>query len=183
MAAVGGAVQQDNRNTGEPVGAGLEQLGPQRRIQLKGLQLLTGGRQAPTHLNHQALQRLRPKDLQGEQVGAVLITDLEEIGEAAVHQQQGGRSLVLQKRIGGHRGAQAHLLHQGRRNRRMAGEIARQRQAQQAANGPDGGIPDDIRLLRQHLLHQQLTAGAAGHHIGEGAAAIDPEPPAGGHQR
>ena len=118
MAPVGGAVQQGHRNAGEPIGAGLEQLGPQRRIQLQGLQLLTAGGQAASHLDHPALQGLRPEDLEGEQVRAVLIADLQQVGEATVHQQQGGGTLVLQKRIGGHRGAQPHLLHQGRRNGR-----------------------------------------------------------------
>ena len=166
------AVQQRHRAAAVAVGAGLAQLRSQGVIAPQRLQLLAIGRQPPLHLEHPHRQGLGALDRQREDVGAVLIADLQQIGEAAVDQQQHRRAVVLEQGIGGHGGAEPHLLHQPRGNRRAGG------QAQQAGDGGHRRITGALGLLREHLAHPQLTLGIGGHHIGEGAAAIDPEPPA-----
>ena len=174
MAGIAGAVQQGNGAAAEAVGLGTAQRLAQLLRELQGLELGAVNRQAPIHLQHPHPQGLGPLDRQGKKIGAVLIADAEQVGKAAVDQQHHASATLLQQGIGGHGGAQAHLLHQALRH-----GLARR----QAQHGPDRlhrRVARAIGLHRQHLAHHQLTGGAAAHHIGEGAAPVDPEPPTGG---
>ena len=179
MARKAVGMQQGHGDAAEPIGSRLAQLLGQSLIALQRLQLRAIRRQAATHLQHAPGKRLRPLDLQGEQIRAVLIADAEQIGKAAVEQQQRWPALALQHRIGGHGGAQPHLGDQPGGNRFRGAGI----QPQQSADRPHRRIPCNTRLHRQQLAHLQPALGAPRHQIGEGAAAIDPEAPAGGHQR
>ena len=104
----------------------------------------------------------------------MLITDLQKIREAGVHQQRAGGTLALEEGVGGHGGAKAHLIHQARRD--LCGASF---EIEPVANHPHRGIARALGLLGEHFAHQQLSLGRARHQIGEGATAIDPKPPAG----
>ena len=175
MARMPGGVEQRHGHAGDALGAGLAQLIGQGLIAQQRLQFAAVSRQAPMHLQHPPRQRSRPLDRQGEQIRTVLITDREQIGKAAVDQQQRRPAAVLQHRIGGHGGAEPHLCDQAIRNRLGSRRI----QAEQAADRPHHRITGQPRLHRQHLAHLQPPSGVAGHQIGEGAAPIHPEAPAG----
>ena len=181
MARMTAGVQQGHGHAAVAIGAGLGQGLLQRPIQLQRLQFLPVRRQAAADFDHPQGQGLGPQDLQGEEIGAVLIADALQVGEATVDQQQHRRHLALQQGVGGHGGAQAHLRHRPGRNGLVG------RQGEQLAQGGHGGIHRGCAVRRQRrigepLAYQKLTAGGAGHHIGEGAPPVNPEPPAGaGH--
>ena len=175
MNRVDNTVQQRHRHTAHPLAPRRLQLLGQGLIQLQRFAFGTIRRQAALHLQHLLLQRLGSLDRQGEQLRPVLIADPQQIGEAPVQQQQRGRTAALEKGIGGHRGAQPHLLHQASGDR---GGIPSE--AEHLPQGVHRRIPRAIRLLREHLRHLHGSGRGAGHHIGEGAAAINPEAPAGG---
>ena len=179
MAREAVGVQQGHGDAAEPIGTRLMQLLGQSPIALQRLQLRAIRRQAATNLQHPPGQGLRPPDLQGKQIGPVLIADGQQIGEAAVEQQQRRPALALQQRICGHGGAQAHLGDQPGGNRLSGAGI----EPQEPADRPHRRIPRNARLHRQQLAHQQPSLRTARHQVGEGASAIDPEAPASGHQR
>ena len=149
----------------------------QRSVEAQGFKLAAVGRQPPGHLQHAHLQGSRPLDPQGKDVRPVLIADGQQIGEALIDQQQHRCAAVLQQGIGGHGSAESHLADQAGGNRRL------RRQTQQLTDRVHSRIPRALRLNRQHLAHHQLPSGRQADHIGEGAAAVDPEPPAARHQR
>ena len=173
MAPIGGAVQQGHGNTAVAVLLRRLNGSPQFLIQQQGLKLLAISRQAALNLNHPALQWLRTANGQGEEIRPMLISNRQQISEALVDQQQGGRTGTLQKRVAGHRGPQQDLGHEPRRN-----DVLLRPQSQALTNHPNRRIPRMVGLLREHLEHLQLPIRPAGHHIGEGAAPIDPKTPA-----
>ena len=61
------------------------QLSRQRLVQLERLHFGAICRKATTHLQHPLLERLGLLDRQREELGPVLIADLEQIREATIH--------------------------------------------------------------------------------------------------
>jgi len=177
MAGITVAVQQRNGTTAVAISHRLKHLLLQLGVDLQGLQLTAIGRQTTSHLNHPQLQRHRTLHRLGKQIGPMQITDGEQIGESPVDQQQHRRTAVLEQGIGGHGGAEPQLLDQAR----WQGLI--QRHPHQLGNRPDRWISLKAWLLRQHLAHQALSPRSKRHHIGERAAAVDPDSPAGRRTR
>ena len=188
---IGHGVEQGHGAAVQPFGPGLPQLVRQRGIAVEGFHLRTIGGMAAGNLQHPVGQQRRPFHLQGKDVGAVLIAKGGDIGKAPVHQQQHRSHAALQQGIGGHGGAEPHLLHQA------CWEGLPHRQAEHLANGGDGGIshrkilagghlisaiglpiPRRPAPLRQHLAHHQGAIRRPAHQVREGAAPVDPEPPA-----
>ena len=178
-------VEQGHGATAQPVGIGLPQLGLQRRIAVEGFHLRTIGGPAARHLQHPIGQQGRSLHLQGEEVGPVLLADGGPIGEAPIHQQQHRLHPPLQQGVGGHGGAEPHLRHQA------IGQGLPRRQAQHLADGGHRRINGVGRIdgvdrigsrppspLREHLAHHQGAIWRLAYQIGEGAAPVDPEPPA-----
>ena len=54
------------------------------------------------------------------------------------------------------------------------------RSAEQIANALHGGVAIGFRVFRQELVRDQRPVGPPPDHVGEGAAAVDPEVPASG---
>jgi hypothetical protein len=107
-----------------------------------------------------------------EQPRAVLVGDAQRIAKAARGDQQRGLALALQQRVGGDRGAHLHAVdHVGAY--RLAGL-----QAQQVADAGHGRVAVLLGVFGQQLVRDQRAVGPLGHHVGEGAAAVDPELPA-----
>ena len=174
MVGVANGVQQRHRHAAVAVGQGLIQLPAQDVVAPQGLQFTAVGGQAALHLQHPHLQGLGAFDVQGEQLRAVLVTDLQQIGQAAVDQQQHRGAPAFEQGIGGHSCAQPHLADGSSRDRGVRGQV------QQPLNRCHGRVAAPIGLNREHLLDHQLSIRSLADHIGEGAAAVDPEPPASG---
>ena len=102
----------------------------------------------------------------------VLVTDQQQVGQTAIGHKQHRLTGCLKQCIGGHGGAQPQFLDQVRINPLLPGE------PHQLAHGSNSRISGNIRLLRQHLAHQQLARRMTCHQIGERAASVNPELPA-----
>ena len=132
---------------------------------------LAVGRDALVHLGHPRPEGGRPLDVQLEQARPVLLADGQRLAEAVRDHQQRRLAGVLQQGVGGHGGAHLDGGHMVGRERIGVGH------AQQAAHAGHGGIGVPGRVDRQQLGRHQPTVGAARDHVGEGAAAVDPEVP------
>jgi len=116
-------------------------------------------------------QRGRHGNLQREEVPPVLITDAQQIGQARVSEQKYWLPLALKQSIGGHGGSQSKLL-----NARSGTKAFRRHEGLDRIHR---WIALKAGLHRQHLAHDEPSVRPSCHHIGEGAAAIDRELPAG----
>ena len=170
MVRVAGAVQQGNGNTAVAVGDGIAHGQVQAPIKHQRFELDTVGSQAPIHLDHPHHQGLGALHRQGKQLGPVQIADAQQIFKAAVDQQQHRRAGPLEQGVGGHGGPEPQISDPAGRT-------------DQVGHGLHRRITGHPRLHRQHLAGQDLPPGAQGHHIGEGAAPIDPDAPAAGSCR
>ena len=173
MGGIGHGVEQGNGAAAQPLGPGLSQAMLQRGIALEGFHFAPIGGQAARHFQHPIGEQGRALHLQGEDVGAVLLADGGQIGETPIHQQQHRLHPPLQQGIGGHGGAEPHLRHQA------FGQGLACRQAEHLADGGHrGSLSDRPHTLREHLAHHQGAIRGLAHQVGEGAAPVDPEPPA-----
>jgi hypothetical protein len=71
-------------------------------------------------LDDALVERLRPHDVELEQLGAGLVTDTQQVPEALRDDQRSARPTALQQGVGGQRGAHAHVTG---RNGRARGEL------------------------------------------------------------
>ena len=102
----------------------------------------------------------------------MLITDAKQICQPAVGEQKHLLTRPFEQGIGGHRGPQPQFLDPFRI------DLLPRPETQQLSHRRHSWIPRHIRLHRQHLAHHELTVRLQPHHIGEGAATINPELPA-----
>ncbi|OQC04256.1 MAG: hypothetical protein BWX79_02528 [Alphaproteobacteria bacterium ADurb.Bin100] len=123
-------------------------------------------------LDHAAVQQFGQHDAPVEQARAVLVSDAQRVAKPARGDQQRGLALALQQRVGGDRRAHLHALDVLRRHR-LAGQ-----QSQQVADAGDCRVAVLLGVVAEQLVRHQPAVGAFAHHVGEGAAAIDPELPA-----
>ncbi|GBD41956.1 hypothetical protein HRbin39_01343 [bacterium HR39] len=133
------------------------------------------GHQPLGDLDDARVHQLGQLDPQREDVGPVLVADAELVAEALGDGEHGGRALALEQRVGGHRGAHLDRLDGLERQRLVRGE------AEDVADALDGGVLVPLRVLREQLVDADGAVGRAGHHVGEGAAPVDPELPAARH--
>ena len=174
MGGIAVGVHQGDRTAAQPGRSPVLQLLAQLAIKPQGGNLLAPRVQPAIHLHHRSLKACWPLDLQSKQLRPVLITDAQHIGQALVGDQQHPITGLLQQGIGGHGGAEAKFLNTAGRYR------GPRRQTQQPANGTHRRITGLLRLHGEHLAHLQAPLRVTPHHIGEGAAAINPKLP--GHQ-
>lgn len=106
-------------------------------------------------------------DMAGEDVGAGLVADFEDIDEAVGDDEDGGCALAFQQGVCGDGGA--HLDGVDRATA-MVGE--------DGAHSLYRSVVIAARILRQELAHDQPARWRARYHVGEGTAPIDPELPA-----
>jgi hypothetical protein len=123
-------------------------------------------------LDHAAVQQLGQHDVAVEQARAVLVGDAQRVAKAARGDQQRGLALALQQRVGGHRGAHLHALDLLGRDRLPGRRPSRWRMPATAASRYCSG------LSLSSLCVTSVPSGPPAHHVGEGAAAVDPELPA-----
>ena len=166
------AVHEDNRHAAQ---ASVER-GPQPLTQVRFVQWqqhLAMGAGALLRLHHPLVQQLRQHNAALKQTRSVLVSDAQRVAKPPRGHQQRGLALALQQRIGGHRGAHAHRRHPIERHRLAIG------QAQQVPNARHRRVAVALGRVGQELVRQQLAVGRARHDVGEGAAAVNPETPAG----
>ena len=168
-----GGMQQHHGAAAATGLAGSPHRGGQGVIKVQGFDFEPIGPQTPGHLQHLLVEGDGPDRLQGKEFRTVLIADQQGIGKACVHQQQGGGAAALEQGIGGDGGAQPQLLDQAR------GYGGADLESQQLADGRHRGIPRQLGLERQDFAHHQGAVGWQGNQVGEGAAPIHPETPAG----
>jgi hypothetical protein len=106
-----------------------------------------------------------------EQLRPDLIADAQRIGKAVVGDQNDAVTLAFQQCVGGDGGA--HL--DGADT--LRGYAPRLFDPHQIPNALDRRVAIGLRVLRKQLVAQEITVGSARHHVGEGAAAVDPEIP------
>jgi hypothetical protein len=121
-------------------------------------------------LDRVGIEQFGQLDLAGKDLGAVLVGDAQRVAEALGDDQQGTLALALEQGVRCDRGA--HL---------DGGDVGRDRragpQSQDVADALDRGVAVALRILRQQLVRHQSAIRLLCHHVGEGAAAIDPELP------
>ena len=106
------ALGMQQRHHGD-VQAGTAQLlktPPQRLIQHQGLHLLTPGIEPTGQLQHRLRQEGALGLLEREQIIAMLIADPQLIPQPGIGEQQQRSTSPLQQRIGGHGGAETHVV-------------------------------------------------------------------------
>ena len=124
------------------------------------------------HLEHTLVHRRRQMNVEREDPGTVLVADAQRVAEPSRGHEQGGLAAALEQRIGGHRGAHAHLGDVRGRYGLGSGD------PEQVAHSLHGGVGVAIRVFREQLAGDERSVGATSDHVGEGAAAVDPEVPA-----
>ena len=124
-------------------------------------------------LDHAFVQQLGQDDVPVEKARTVLVGDAQGIAETAGCDQQRGLALALQQGVGGHRGAHLHALDQ------IGGDRLPGLQTEQVADAGHGCVTVLLGILGQQLVGDQGAVGALAHDVGEGAATVDPELPAG----
>ncbi|MNC22335.1 hypothetical protein D3C75_703340 [compost metagenome] len=105
-----------------------------------------------------------------EQFRPGLPADPQRVAKAGGDGQKRRLALAFQQGVGRHRGAHAHFIDQTLGQRTGGG-------LQDAANALDGGVGVLLGIDRQQLAGLQGPVRCAGHDVGEGAAAINPETP------
>ncbi len=120
------------------------------------------------------IQHLRQGDLAVEQPRPRLIGDAELVAKPFGNDKERAVALALEQGVGGDGGAHLDDGH-----RTLGDDVARF-QAQDVANALQGGVFVLIRVFRQQLMGAQAAVGGLRNQIGEGAAPVDPDVPAGG---
>ena len=142
------------------------------RRSVEGGQDLAVRRHPAVHLHHPLVEHLGKGDAKVEEMRPGLVADAKRVAEAPVDHQQGPVALALQKGVGGDRGAHPDGVD-------PADGVAGS-DAEQLADPRDGGVAVMLRVVGEQLVGEEGAVGAAGDHVGEGPAAVDPELPAGG---
>ena len=167
------AVQKDDGRRPEALGIGAFEADPgggqvERRLDR------AVGEQALWHLDHPAIEQLGQHDMAGEDVGAVLVADAQLVAEALGDHQRRRLAGALQEGVGGHRCA--HLDP----GDLVGGNRLPVVQFQQLADAGHRRVVVALGIVREQLAGHDPAIGAPPDHVGEGAAAVDPElPPSG----
>ena len=144
-----------------------------RETLIQRLQFVAAGVHAAGNLRHPAIDLLREFDMKGEEAGAVLIADPQRIGETPVGYEQGRLARPLEERIGGH--GRSHLDRRDIGNRNFVAGSHPKR----APDTLDCRVRVPVGVLGEQLQRRKFTVRRARHHVGEGAAPVDPKLPSG----
>ena len=121
-------------------------------------------------LDHPGVERRGLDDVEGEQMRAGLIADLQRVGETGRRDEQGLCARAFQQGVRGDGRADLDRGHPRRRKRRVHSD------AEQATHALNGGV-GIVARRRWQFERGQNAVRRGSDHIGEGAAAIDPERP------
>ncbi len=166
------AMQEDDRRRADAGSVSGSKIGFEPRQIERGQHLALGG-DALVGLDDALVELLRQDDMALEQLRPVLIADAQRVAEAPGDHQHGALALALQQRVGGDRRAHLHRGDGGAGDRRIGGK------AEQVADALDRRVAVALGIVGEQLVGQQRAVRAARHHVGERAAAVDPELPAG----
>ena len=156
----------------KPSSNAASQVAPQlRRVERQ--HHLAARADALVDLDHPRVEQLGQHDVAVEHARPVLVGDAQRVAEAARDDQHRGLALALEQRVGGDGRAHLHRIDPLARDRRAGGE------AEQVADAGDRGVAVLLRVLRQQLVRDERAVGPARDDVGERAAAVDPELPAG----
>ncbi len=128
------------------------------------------GAHALVDLDDAGIKLLGLYDVAREYARARLVADLERIAKSARGHEQRALAAPLEQRVGGDRRSHLDGADRADRNRLVRSE------AQETADRLDRGVRIS-RALGQKLHRMQPSARVAADHVGERAAAIDPEVP------
>jgi len=165
------AVDEGDGDGIEPCAAGLREPAPYAGL-VEGPHDLPVGADPFVHLEDTRVGRRRQADVEGEDVGAVLVSDAQRVAEAARGHEKGRCALALQQRVGRHRGTHADLGDE------PFGDGLVAVQTEQPPHALDGGVLVTAGIDGEELVRVQVTLRRPGHHVRERAAAVDPEAPA-----
>ena len=129
------------------------------------------GTHALVHLGDALVEQFRLDDLARKNLRARLVADLERVAKAARDQQQRSLALALEQRVGRNRGAHLDGADAAGRDR-LAGL-----QSEQVADALHRGVGIGFGIFRQQLVRLQRAVRPPPDHVGERAAAVDPEIP------
>ncbi len=138
---------------------------------IEGLLLVPVGGDAPGDLANPLVEHLGFDDVAVEQLRAGLVADAKRIREAVVDDENDAVALALEQRIGGDRGAHLDGADQLRRNALALGD------AHLVPDPLHGRVLVGLGVLREQLVAADPAPGGARHHVGERAAAVNPEIP------
>ena len=158
------AVHEDDRDGASATRARLAQSGSERRRRERFDHRAVGAG-ALVRLDYLGIQRFRQADVPREDVGPVLVADAQRVPQTAGRHEHHRLAAAFEQRIGRHRGAD------------LEGADAGFGAAMRADDRLRGGEARIGARLREHLAHVQAALGRAADHVGERAAAVDPELP------
>ncbi len=127
---------------------------------------------ALVHFDHALVEDVRLDDVLGENPGPRLVADLQCIAETLGDEEERARALALEQRIGRHR--RAHLD----RGDAGSGDRLAMPQSKQIADALHSGVAIGLGIFREELVRDERAIRPPSQHVGEGAAAVDPEIPA-----
>ncbi len=172
MFGVAVAVQQDDGDRVKAVAAQTSERGSGGFF-VERSQYLSIGADPLIDLDDLVVEHVGQHDVEREQVRARLVTDAQCIAEPGRCDERSASALALKQRVGRHGRAHADRIDLTR------GQRIVRTQAQQCSDPSDGRVVVVARVLRQQLVGHHLAIRASGNDVGEGAASIDPELPAG----
>ncbi len=120
-------------------------------------------------LDHILVEHRGQGDVPSEYLGTGLIADPQGVAEALRDGERQPFSLALEQRVGGDRGAHAHLA--------QGSALLRQN----AADALQRGVGIVSRIFRQQLFDPHPAVRCRGDDIGEGSSSVDREVPGQGH--
>ncbi len=164
------AVHEHDGDRAEALVEGILQVAAQG-VFVRNRQHFAASRHAFVDFDHPAVEQLRQHDLAGEEMRAVLVADAQRVPEALGDHQERALALAFEQRVGGDGGAHLDGLDG------LGGDPLLAIQAEQRADALQRRVAVALRVLRQELVGHQAAVGTARHHVGEGAAPVDPELP------
>jgi hypothetical protein len=164
-------VHEDDGDGTKACGVGVVQI-LSGFVSVQGTNHFTPRTDALLDLDHLRVQHLRQHDVAVEDARPVLVGDAQRVAEAARDEEHRALALALEQRVGGHRSAHLDRLDEVGRD----GFVCLYRKY--FPDPCDGRVGVMLRVLGEQLVRHQRAVGAARHHVGKGAAAVDPELPA-----
>ena len=129
------------------------------------------GAHALVDLDDALVQHLGLDDVLGEDLRPRLVADAQRVAETLGGDQQRAVALALEQRVGGDRRAHLDRADAARRDRLAL------LQAEQVADALHGGVAIGSGFSESSLCAVQRAVRPPPDHVGEGAAAVDPEIP------
>ncbi len=168
------AVAVHERDGDRPVALGVCRFQiPAHALEIERREHLAPRADALLDFDHLRIQQLGQHDVLIEEARAVLVGDAQRVAKAARDDEQRALALALEQRVGRDRRAHLDDLDRLACNRRSGSY------AEELADSLDRGVAVAPGVLGQELVRDDPAVGAAGDDVGERAAAVDPELPAG----